>query len=79
MSAKSDPSPEFFAVTPSDTVNFSRVTRGVYVGGEGNVSAVPLVGDAVTFTAVPAGTILPISASRINATGTTATAIVGLL
>lgn len=69
---------QFFAITPSDTVNFSFTVRGIYVGGAGAVVAVNEAGTAVTFAAVPVGTILPIRATRVNATSTTATNLVGL-
>lgn len=68
-----------FAVTPSDTVNFDTVARGVYVGGAGNVVAISPSGAVLTFTAVPAGTILPVRTKRINTTNTTASAMVGLV
>lgn len=76
--ANAGPAESFFAITPSDTVNFSFFVRGIYVGGAGDVVAVTEGGSAVTFTAVPAGTILPIRASRVNNTSTTGTALVGL-
>lgn len=64
------------AVTPNDStvVEF----RALYVGGFGDV-VVKMVGDsvAVTFSSVPAGTILPIAVQRVMA-ATTATNIVGL-
>jgi hypothetical protein len=81
MSTDSSPASSFFAVVPSDTVDFVRpneVIRGVYVGVTGNVVAVTEGGIAVTFTAVPAGAILPIRCRRINATNTTATNMVAL-
>jgi hypothetical protein len=67
------------AVTPSDTVNFSTPTRGLYIGGAGNVVAV-MADDlsAVTFIAPPVGTVLNIRATRVNSTSTTATNIVAL-
>lgn len=68
----------FFSVTPHDSTNFLSTVVGLYVGGAGNVVAVNQAGTAVTFTAVPAGTILPIRAIRVNATNTTATNMVGL-
>jgi len=79
MSHESDPSKTFFAITPSDTVDFTNgAVKGIYVGGAGNVVAVNAAGVAVLFTAVPVGTILPIQAVRVNDTSTTATALVGL-
>jgi hypothetical protein len=67
------------AVTPSDANDLGYVTRGLYVGGAGNV--VVIMGDfssTVTFSGVPAGTMLPIAVSRVKATNTTATNIVAV-
>lgn len=72
------PGEQFFAITPHDTTNFAYTVRGIYVGGAGNVVAINEAGTAVTFIGVPAGTILPIYANRVNSTSTTATSLVGL-
>ena len=66
------------AITTSDTVSLTGVTRAVYVGGAGNITALMSNGDVVLFTAVPVGTVLPIRCTRINATATTATALVAM-
>jgi hypothetical protein len=69
------------AVTPSDTVNFdfgNGITSALYVGGTGNMVVVLQDGTAVTFTGVVAGSMLPLSAKRVNATSTTATNIVAI-
>ena len=66
------------AITPSDTVDLPRVTGGILVGSTGNVAAVMQNNVAVTFTALAAGTYLPIAARRVNAAGTTATGLVAL-
>lgn len=67
------------AVTPSDTTIVN--CRAIYIGGAGNV-AVKTTKDAaaVTFTAPPVGTILPISVDGgcIMSTNTTATLLVAL-
>jgi len=68
----------YSAVTPSDSTDFDSICRAIYVGGAGNLVAVRHDGTAVTFTGVPAGTVLPIAVRRINSTSTTATAIVAL-
>ena len=68
------------AITPADNVALANGScRGIYVGGTGNVSVI-LDNDtvAVTFTAVPTGVILPVFAKYVQATGTTATALVAL-
>ena len=66
------------AITTSDTVSLTGITRAVYVGGAGNITAIMSNGDAVLFTAVPVGTLLPIRCTRINATATTATLLIAM-
>lgn len=61
-------------VTPSDTA--AEGGYGFYVGGTGDVAVVCDAGNTVVFTAVPAGTIIPLLFTRIKSTGTTATNIV---
>lgn len=65
------------AITPADT-DLTTPTRGVWVGGAGDVTGI-LKGDtvAVTFTGVPAGTLLPFAFKQIKAS-TTATLIIGV-
>lgn len=72
------PASNFVAVTPHDSTDLANVSRAIWVGGAGNVAAVTVAGTAVTFAGVPAGTLLPIRVSRINATNTTATDIVAV-
>jgi len=79
LASRIDPAVTYAAITTSDTVNFSGgPCRAIYVGGIGDVVAVDDDDNAVTFTDVSAGTILPIRAKRVNATSTTATAMVAL-
>lgn len=66
------------AVVPADNTPLAIVTRGLYVGGAGNVVIVLQGGQTVTFTGVAAGTVLRIRATGINATNTTATGLVAL-
>lgn len=70
----------WFAITPSDTVDFSGDDAkhiAIIVGGAGNLVAVMPNNVAVTF-AVVAGQVLPIRCRRINNTNTTATGLVGV-
>lgn len=66
------------AVTPSDTVDLTTPTRGIYIGGAGNLKVDTLGGDTVTFNALAVGVIHWIQVKRVYSTGTTATAIVAL-
>lgn len=74
----SDPVTGGFTIAPSDVTNFDRTTRGIYVGGAGNVVVVWPDETTTTFPSVPAGVILPVRAIRVNSTSTTATNLVGL-
>ena len=78
MSALSAPSAKFIAVVPSNTIAFAEMCRGLYVGTTGDVCVAGMDGNPVTFTAVPAGALLPIRISRVNVTGTTASNLVAL-
>jgi hypothetical protein len=66
------------AVTTSDTVNLANPSRGLYVGGAGNISALMLDGTTGVFSGATAGTVYALRVKRINATGTTATNMVAL-
>lgn len=67
-----------FAVTKSDITMFSQPTRGVWVGGVGDLAVTYLDGSTDILQAVPAGTLLRIRVTQILNTGTTATKISGL-
>lgn len=65
------------AVTTSDSTVLSGV-RGLYIGVSGDVSVVTADKSvSVTFKSVPVG-VLPIEATKVLATGTTATNILAL-
>ena len=68
------------AVTPSDATPLADGTRGLYIGGAGDVTVI-MAQDGktpITFKAVPVGTLLPIAVNFVMATGTTATNILAL-
>ena len=75
------PASSAVAVTPNDStvVDFA----SLYVGGAGNITLttanVSGTQADVLFTGVPAGTVLPVHCTKVKATGTTATSIVGLV
>ncbi len=69
---------KFVAITPSDSTKLMPGAVGMFVGGAGNVAVQDREGGTVTFTAVPAGTFMPISPFRVMATNTTATLIIAL-
>jgi hypothetical protein len=73
-----DPPTSAAVVTPSDTVDLPSVSTAFYIGGAGNLTVMMVEGMTVTFTAIPVGTQLRIRASRVMATGTTATLIIAM-
>ena len=65
-------------VTKSD-VTVIPVTRALYVGGTGDLNLhFPDQNQTVLFSAVPAGTVLPVQVDQVLSTSTTATLIVAL-
>lgn len=71
-----DPAYRAAAVTPSDSTVVA--ARALYIGGAGDLAIKCQAGDTtVTFSAVPAGTIIPVAAYNVMA-ATTATSIVAL-
>jgi hypothetical protein len=70
-----------FSVTPTDNTDLPSVARWLWVGGTGTLKVLfagDQPGSEVTFTAVPAGILLPFQIRRVQATGTSATLIVAL-
>jgi hypothetical protein len=72
------PASSGFAVTKSDVTVFAQPTRSLWIGGVGDVPVRMLDGTALTFTAVPAGTLLNVRVDKVMSAGTSATNIVGL-
>lgn len=67
------------AITPSDVTIFQQPTRGIYIGGAGNITVdMADGGSSVLFVGLMAGVVYPFQVTRVYATGTTATSIVGL-
>lgn len=65
------------AVTPNDATILVP-TKGIYVGGSGDLVVTMANGVDATFKGIAAGVIHPISATKVKATGTTATYIVAV-
>lgn len=72
------PAENAFAITPHNTNELAYVPRGIYVGAGGSIAVVLVNGDSASFANVAAGTVLPIRAKQVLATGTTASSLIGL-
>lgn len=70
---------EGITVSPSDSTDLSiGFCRGILVGVSGSLSVVGTGGSVINFPTLAAGVIHPICATRIRATGTSATGIVAV-
>jgi len=76
--AISAPAQGGFAIIPSDSTDLAAETRGLWVGASGDLALVLASGDEVTVSGAIGGSLLPLRVRRVKATGTTATALVGL-
>lgn len=64
--------------TASDTVTQpGNVCDAIVFLTTGNATCVDVEGNTVVFTAIPAGTVVPLKLARVNSTGYTA--VIGLL
>jgi len=71
------PAYKLTAVTPSDTTVLTGC-RGIWCGGAGTVNIMACNDTAAVSFTVAAGTLLPVFAQKVMATGTSATNIVAL-
>lgn len=73
------PSEFCFDVTPDDANDLPRATKALFIGESGDVTLLAVRGELpVTFRNLPAGSVLDVRVRAVMATGTTASAIVGL-
>lgn len=66
-------------VTPNDSTDLASTSVGIYVGVSGDLKVTLKGGAVITFIGLSSGVIHPIAATRIWATGTTATNIVAVI
>lgn len=67
------------AITPNDGANLPNTARGIFIGGDGNITVDMLdIGTNITFVGVQGGTFLPLMITKVYATGTTATSLIAL-
>jgi hypothetical protein len=72
------PSRRFGAVAPSDTLDLTTIPKALWVSVAGTVAAIGVDdtgSSGVPFGTLAAGTLIPIRARRVMATGTTATLV----
>ena len=78
-SALDSPPSQAFEITPSDSADLPFVTRGIYVGGSGDLRVTLLDGATVTYKNIAGGVHHGMRVQRVHATGTTATSLLGVL
>lgn len=74
----SHPASGGIAITKNDDTVLDPTTRGIWVGGTGDMKVRMVDQTVITIEAIPAGTLLPIRVDKVLSTGTTATKMVGL-
>lgn len=73
------PATRLAAIVPSDTQPIADTPKAIYVGQGGDIRLAGVGGGAdVTLRQVPTGTILPVRARFVRATGTSAADLVAL-
>jgi len=78
QSGLSSPPSRGVTVTPNDGSDLAFSIRGLMVSTAGDVALVTTGGDTVTLPALQPGVQYAVLATRVRATGTSATGIVGL-
>ena len=73
-----DPILDGAAVAPSDGDDLLVSSRALYIGGDGDLAVELVSGNSVTLAGVKGGTLIPIRATKVLSSGTTATGIVAL-
>jgi hypothetical protein len=74
-----NPAVSAFAITPSDTNNLPHLTRGIYVGGSGDLKvSMAGGGGTIVFVGLAAGMVHPLRVEKVFQTDTDATNIIGV-
>lgn len=73
------PSPTLKEITPDDNNDLpGGVCRGIYVGGQGNISVVDCYNNSMIIYSAQAGSILPFQIRRVKSSNTTAGHLIAL-
>lgn len=74
------PAADCVEIASSDFSDLPRATKAIYIGIGGDVVLRPVQGaNDVTFVNVQSGTIIPVRVTAVRTSGTTASALVGLI
>lgn len=76
-----DPGPgaHAFVITPSDSADLARRTRGIYVGVSGDLTVhMAEDGQSILFKDLAAGIVHPIAVIRVLSAGTSASSLLGM-
>ena len=79
LDAVTSPARDALPVAPDDAVPLPRLPKALLVGGAGTLTLRAVDGSADVALSVVAGQLVPIRASHVRATGTSATQIVALV
>lgn len=65
-------------VTPDDDNDLTTFAQALYIAGAGDLKVTTVNDNTVTFTDLPAASLLPVQIKRVHDTDTTATGIIAL-
>lgn len=68
-----------FDITPHDSQDLPERTRAIYIGDGGDLTLTFADGAPLSFINLAAGTVLPVRATSVKATGTSAANLIGLV
>lgn len=72
------PAEDAVEILPDDGASLGFATRALFIGGTGDARVRMIGGAVVTFTNLPAGSLIPLRVVQVFATGTSATGLIGL-
>ena len=75
----SSPAGHLENISPNDSTDLTKATRGISIGGAGALKITTVGGETITIPsgAIAVGVVHPIRAERVFSTGTGATNIIG--
>jgi len=75
------PPKDLLLITPSDTNDLTTPIQGVYNGdaAAGNIAVITLMGTTITIPNIPSGALFEGCFTRVLATGTTVSVIIGTI
>lgn len=76
---RGEPATHVFTISPDDVSDLPYLPRAIWVGVGGSITLMSVGGTIGVITGIVAGTIVPVRARKVYATGTSAAGLVALV